>query len=202
MKRLLIWLAPLALSVAFLGAAQASSVLRATSTPPPPPPLPVPRSGASAPAATPTPAVPATPAARPKATPSPAPPASEPGRVGLSGVWEVQIQRESETTYAHFKLTEKGGVLSGVYMDPKGKQFPLAGSVDVKTVHLVVSMPDGSTVTFEGTQDNDTDMLGLMTAAKENVAFTAAYRPKEKFIDNITPGAGGLGGLGGGQGPR
>ena len=86
-------------------------------------------------------------------------------------------------------------------MDPAGKQFPLAGSIDAKTVHLVISMPDGSTVSFEGTQDNSTDMLGLMTLAKESIAFTAAYRPKEKFIDNITPGAGGLGGLGGGRGP-
>lgn len=198
MKRFLI---SLALLVAFLGAAHSSGVARATSTPPPPPPppaLPAPRSGAPAP--TPVPAAPA--AAQPKATPSPAPPVDDPGRIGLSGVWEVQIQRGSDTTYAHFKLAQKGGVLSGIYMDPKGKQFPLAGSIDVKTVHLVISMPDGSTLTFEGTQDNNTDMLGLMTTAKENVAFTAAYRPKYKFLDNITPGAGGLGGLGGGQGPR
>ncbi len=198
MKRFLFWLAPTALLIAIAGSGQPPALARSAATPPPPPPA---LSSGTAGAPTPTP-VPVLTGGQPKTTPSPSPPpANEAGRVGLSGVWEVQIQRESDTIYAHFKLVQKSGVLSGVYMDPAGKQFPLAGSIDVKTVHLVISMPDGSTLTFEGSQDNNTDMLGMMTSAKENIAFTAAYRPKEKFIDNITPGAAGLGGLGGGRGP-
>lgn len=198
MKRFLFWLAPAALLVAIAGTSQPSALARSSATAPPPPPT-LPSATAGAP--TPTP-IPGLTGAQPKTTPSPSPPpANEAGRVGLSGVWEIQIQRESDTAYAHFKLAQKSGVLSGIYMDPAGKQFPLAGSIDVKTVHLVISMPDGSTLTFEGTQDNNMDMLGMMTSAKESIAFTAAYRPKEKFIDNISPGAGGLGGLGGGRGP-
>jgi hypothetical protein len=43
-------------------------------------------------------------------------------------------------------------------------------------------------------------MLGMFTDAQERVPFTAAYRPKERWIDTINATPGGLPG-GGGSGP-
>jgi hypothetical protein len=133
-----------------------------------------------------------------KATPTPAPPKDS--RKGIEGVWEVQIQRSAITEYVHFKLTQDGNALTGVFMGSDGKKYALAGSIDGKNVRIVVTLPDGSSLIFAAVLDGTTDMLGLMTSAKEAVAFTAAYRPKENFLDNITPGPGGAGG--GGMPPR
>ena len=65
-------------------------------------------------------------------------------------------------------------------------------------MRLVVSRPDGTTILLEAQVTGTTDMLGMFTDSKERVPFTAAYRAKEKFIDNINAGPGGLGGRGGG----
>lgn len=150
-------------------------------------PIPVPSGfglpGASAPA--------------PLASTTPTPPPD--ARKGLEGVWEVQIQRGSNTDYAHFLLKQDGTTLNGTYQNDAGKKFPLAGSVDGQSVRLVVSMPDGTSLMLDGRLDGTTDMVGMLTSGQGQVGFTAAYRPKEKFIDNLnaSPG-GGLGGLGGG----
>lgn len=196
MKRLFFVLAT-AVLVAAAAPLPMRAVASAMATPPPPPPLP-PRNPVPGSPTAPPPNVTTVPVG---ATPSPAPPKdeSDPNRVGISGVWEVQIQRPDATTYAHFKLTQNGSVLSGVYLDQDNKPFPLAGSIDTAThgVRIVVSMPGGNSIVFAANEDNATDMLGGMTTAKENVAFTAAYRPKYKFLDNINPSAGGLGSPGG-----
>jgi hypothetical protein len=139
--------------------------------------------------------IPAVPSARtaPHATPSPPPQ----GRIGISGVWEVQIQMGgTDTIYTHFSLRQQGDALTGVYLDQHGKRYPIAGSIDGDRVHLVVTLPDGKTILFEGTVSGTTDMLGMMTDAKQSVAFTAAYRPKENPLQYVAPGAG-MGGLGG-----
>ena len=70
---------------------------------------------------------------------------------------------------------------------------------------MLVSMPDGTTILLEGRLDGTTDMIGMMTTAKEQVPFTAGYRPKEKWIENVNPSPGGVGlpsggGIGGGGG--
>jgi hypothetical protein len=192
-KRFLTIFALIALSVGAIGATQTPAGARGTATPPPsPPPLGVPTlppstlptpSGSSATVTIPT----------SKGTATPAPPAdnlSDPNRVGLSGVWEVQIQRDSATTYTHFKLDQKQTVLTGQYLDANGKKFPVAGSIDGKDVRLVVSMPDGSTLTFTGSVDGTSDMLGMLQTPKESVAFTASYRPKYRWLDNISPNPG------------
>ena len=132
----------------------------------------------------------------PKATPTPPPN----DRKGIEGVWELQIQRGATTQYEHFSLRQTGTAISGTYLDDGGKKYPLAGSLDGTAVRIVVSMPDGSTKLLEGRLDGTTDMIGMFTDPKESVPFTAAYRPKEKWFDNVNPGAGGLGGLGGGGG--
>ena len=131
----------------------------------------------------------------PKATPTP--PADN--RKGIEGVWEVQIQRGATTDYTHFSLRQTGTALTGMYLDGAGKKFPLAGSLDGTSVRLVVSLSDGSTILLEAKVDGTTDMLGMLTDAKERVPFTAAYRPKEKWFDNVNPAPGGIGG--GGYGP-
>jgi hypothetical protein len=138
----------------------------------------------------------ATPAPGAKATPSP--PAD--ARKGLEGVWEMQIQRSTGTLYAHFKIAQTGTTLTGTFLNDGGKRFPLAGSVDDQAVRLVVSMPDGTSLLLEGRLDGTTDMIGILTTPKEQVPFTAAYRPKEKWIDNLNAAPGGLGGAPGGTG--
>jgi len=177
-----------------------NALASAFATPPPPPPaLP-----SAAPSPTPTPigvpgptsnppAVTVPIGASPSATPTPV---KDKDRVGISGVWEIQIQRPSGTSYAHFKLAQNGNTLTGVYLDGDNKRFPLAGTFNAatKTVRIIVSFRDGSTMTFEGTEDNATDMIGDLTSAKDSaVAFTAAYRPKYEFLDNINATPGGLG---------
>jgi hypothetical protein len=128
------------------------------------------------------------PTAKPKSTP--APPKEEANRVGVTGVWEVAIQNTSGVVYTHFKLAQNGAVLTGQYLDDKGKKFPLTGTIDGKNVRLVVTMPDGTALVFNGSQDGGTDMVGTLDTAKDLVGFTASYRPKYKWIDNLTPGTG------------
>jgi hypothetical protein len=131
------------------------------------------------------------PTPKPKAKASPKPAGDDDAqRVGISGVWEVQIQNDSGTVYTHFKLTQNGNGLTGQYLDTNGKKYPIAGTVDGKEVHLVVSMPDGSALVFEGSVDQNTDMAGTLQTAKDLIGFTAAYRPKYKWIDNLSPNPG------------
>ncbi len=127
-----------------------------------------------------------------KATPAP-PKDSYVQRVGISGVWEIQIQRLTGVTYTHFKITQKDNVLTGEYLDQDGKKYPLFGSVDGKNVRVVVSLPNGGTLTFVGAHDSFTDMIGMLALSNDSVPFTAAYRPKYNWLDNLSPGAGGMG---------
>jgi hypothetical protein len=191
--------------------------LPAIAAPPPPPPVlsaPAPAASSSpsaavpvtgtSPAPTDTPLVdplapPVKTSPKPGASATPTPPADN--RVGIEGVWEVQIQRGDKTEYTHFNLKQTQTALTGLYMDHAGKKYPISGSLDGQTVRLVVSMPDGSTILFAGKIDGTTDMLGMLTDARENVPFTAAYRPKEKWIENLNAQPGGLGGgMGSGNG--
>ncbi len=174
----------------------------AATAPPTPPPLPA-STSAPAPVGTPT----GNPYALPTLTPinspnpgkTPAPPIGV--RKGIEGVWEVQIQRGAATEYDHFQLKQDQNAITGFYLDTEKKKFPLAGSLDGKTVRIVVTFADGTTATFTAQLDGTTDMLGLMLTPKESTPFTAAYRPKESFFDNINPAPGGLGGTGGGGRP-
>ncbi len=134
----------------------------------------------------------------PAGSSSPTPPPD--ARKGLEGVWELQIQHGAKTDYAHFKLVQTGTTLTGTYLDDGGKRYPLAGSVDGQSVRLVVTLANGTSLLLEGRLDGTTDMEGLLTSPQEQVGFTAAYRPKEKFIDNLNAAPGGLGGMGGGGG--
>lgn len=162
-------------------AAQAAAGAQTYPSPAPPGPLPAP-----APAASASVKIPA------KATP--APPKDTPNtRVGISGVWEIQIQRGTTVTYTHFKLDQKDNVLTGQYLDQDGKKYPLFGSIDGKNVRVVVSLPNGSTLTFNGTHEAFTDMIGMLALTNESVPFTAAYRPKYNWLDNLAPGTGGIG---------
>ena len=165
----------------------------AAATPPPtPPPIgtpaaPAPAAGSfSLPAVTPSPA-PATTTA-PKPTPTP----PRDARKGLNGVWEVAIQHATGTDYTHFALTQQGDALSGTYVDGRGKKFPLVGSLDCQAVRLIVTLPNGTTLLLEGKLDGTTDMVGILTSTDGQVPFTAAYRAKEKWIENVNPSPGGI----------
>lgn len=114
-------------------------------------------------------------------------------------MWEVQIQQSSATQYTHFKIAQNGNALAGQYLDTNGKKYPIAGSVTGKEVHLVVSMPDGSALVFSGTVEAGMDMAGTIETSKDMVGFTAAYRPKYKWIDNLSPNPG-IGGTNGNPG--
>ncbi|MBV9737389.1 MAG: hypothetical protein JO177_04390 [Candidatus Eremiobacteraeota bacterium] len=124
-------------------------------------------------------------------------PTPDPNRKGLDGVWEVQIQHtDGTTTYDHFKLTQNGNTIAGTFLDNQhnNKKYPVTGSLDAKSIHLVVTRDDGTTMVFTGSVDGTTDMVGMLTDGAQQIAFTAAYRPKYKFIDTISPLPGGIGG--------
>jgi hypothetical protein len=147
----------------------------------------------------PKPASSASPGASASATPSPPPD----DRKGLDGVWELQIQRDANIEYEHFNIKQSGSAITGTYLTQDKKKYPLAGSVDGRNVRIVVSLADGSTILLEGRVDGTTDMLGMLTDSKEHVPFTAAYRAKEKWTDNVNAQPGGLGAPGGsGYPPR
>lgn len=175
----------------------------AQSVPPPPPNLAASPTATNTPAPTPTPVLPpgtlpspsspgatvTVPVGKSKATPAP-PKDAEENRVGISGVWEVQIQDGAKTTYTHFKLAQKESALTGEYLDTNNKKFPLAGTIDGKTVRIIVTMPAGASISFNGSVENLTDMLGMLQMGSNSVPFTAAYRPKYKWLDNINPSPG------------
>jgi hypothetical protein len=182
--------ASIALAVLFFGAPSARFVAVAATPPPTPPPIgtpgtPVPAASVfTLPAVTPSPVPPG----KAKATPSPLPNA----RKGLDGVWEVQIQHTNGTDYTHFALTQKGDDLTGTYLDGRGKKYPLSGTVDGQAVRLIVTMPNGTTLLLEGKLDGTTDMIGMLTMPDGQVPFTASYRAKEKWIENVNPSPGGI----------
>ncbi len=130
------------------------------------------------------------PAKSTKATPTPSPPPNS--RKGLDGVWEVEIQHPATTDYTHFQLKEQGAALTGTYLDAKKKQYPLVGTVDGQDVRLIVSLPNGTTLLLEGKLDGTTDMVGMLTSAGGQIPFTASYRAKEKWIENVSPSPGGV----------
>ena len=178
----------------FAGALDARTPAAAATPPPTPPPIGTP--------ASPEPTVSALPSTTPlpmgTVGPSPSPPPA--GRKGIEGVWEVQIQHPTGTDYTHFAIRQEGDVLSGTYLDTRGKKYPIAGTVDGQAVRLIVSMPNGTTLLLEGRLDGTTDMAGMLTAPGGQVGFTAAYRAKEKWIENVNPSPGGVN-TGGGYTP-
>jgi hypothetical protein len=193
-----------ALLIAIAVAGATSSAPAAAATPPPTPP-PIDSEGTPLPNATVFPAPAATPSGTPsgmpygktKATPSPPPNA----RKGLDGVWEVQIQHSNITDYTHFAIKQQGDALNGTYLDARGKKYPLVGTVDGQAVRLIVTMPDGTTILMEGKLDGTTDMVGMLTMPNAQLPFTAAYRAKEKWIDNVNPSPGGMPSQNGGYTP-
>jgi len=195
------FLAALSIAVGLGAPLSVASSRAAAATPPPPPPqlsplptdspVPLPTSTLVVPSSSPSPL--ASPRrSRSDASATPSPPADN--RNGLEGVWEVQVQTSAATEYSHFEVVKQtANALTGLYLDKSGKKFPLTGSLDGSTVRLIVSMNDGTTLLFQGRVDGTTDMIGLLTNAKGQTPFTAEYRPKEKFFDNINAQPGGLG---------
>lgn len=191
---------------AFLAAACAACALPAFAQQNTAPPLPS-ASATALPQVTPTPVMP--PGALPspgansasitlgpkksKATPAP-PKDPDANRIGISGVWEIALQRADGVVYTHFKLTQTGTTLTGQYLDESGKKFPLAGTIDGKKVRIVVTLPTGNALVFSGSEDANTDMVGTLSTASDMIGFTAGYRPKYRWIDNISPGGSALGG--------
>lgn len=170
-----------ALSVALAASLRASSPAAQSTPPPTPPPLGVP--------ATPLPNATLVPLGAPA---SPAPSPSAGSRKGLEGVWEVQIQRPNSTDYSHFQLAQDGDALRGTYLDRSGKRYPLVGNVDGQAIRMIVTLPNGTTLLLEGRLDGTTDMVGELTMPDGAVPFTASYRPKEKWIENVNPSPGGI----------
>jgi hypothetical protein len=189
-----------ALALTFAGALAPRSPAAAATPPPTPPPIGTPASAEPNPSigpdASPAPDASTAPYTSPGGVgPSPSPPPN--ARKGIEGVWEVQIQRSNYTDYTHFKLTQDGNALTGTYLDAHGKRYPLIGNVDGQAVRLIVTMPNGTTLLLEGRLDGTTDMIGLLTMPDGAVPFTAAYRAKGKWIDNLNPSPGGLPSQGG-----
>ncbi|MBV9717832.1 MAG: hypothetical protein JOZ77_00815 [Candidatus Eremiobacteraeota bacterium] len=184
------------LALALIAAPSARLAAAAATPPPTPPPIAQPATpppplgtpGTPGPAASVFTLPAATPAPAGKATPTPPPDA----RKGLDGVWEVQIQHANGTDYTHFQVKQQGDSLAGTYLDTAGKKYPLSGSIDGAAVRMIVTMPNGTTILLEGKLDGTTDMVGMLTTPQGQTAFTAAYRAKGKWIDNINPSPGGI----------
>jgi hypothetical protein len=176
-------------TVLFAGLPGSRSVAAAATPPPTPPPI-----GGTpatpAPTASLYPAPGVTPTVMPAYKPTPSPPPN--ARKGLDGVWEVAIQHPATTDYTHFAIKQEGDALNGTYVDAHGKRFPLVGTVDGQNVRLIVTMPNGTTILMEARLDGTTDMIGMVTLSDAQVPFTAAYRAKEKWIENVSPSAGGI----------
>jgi hypothetical protein len=184
--------AAIALGAVVAGAPAGRVAVAATPPPTPPPigtPALTPQPNASL---LPTPAATLVPLTLGSAKPSPKPSPHTDARKGLDGVWEVQIQHPNSTEYTHFLLTQQGDALSGSYLDAKNKKYPLVGTVDGQDVRVIVSLPNGTTLLLEGKLDGTTDMIGLLTAAGGQVPFTASYRAKEKWIENVNASPGGI----------
>ncbi|HEY1975481.1 MAG TPA: hypothetical protein VGG89_02910 [Candidatus Baltobacteraceae bacterium] len=190
-----------AAAVALLGYGSVASSSPVVAATPPPTPPPV---SAPGPLASPTSLAPPNGPQIPLTSPSPGATPTPPAvvRKGLEGVWEVAIQHPDTTDYTHFRLApQSGSTLTGTYLDTKGKRYPLAGSVDGQAIRLIVTMSDGTTLLMEGRLDGTTDIIGMLTTPKEQIPFTAAYRPKEKWIENVNPAPGGFGMPNAGGGP-
>jgi hypothetical protein len=184
-KRLSLYIAAAALGIGMMQSshnfAAAQSVPQATPTPVMPAPVATGQPGSAT----------ITLPVKASATATPAPPTDEDAkRVGISGVWEVQIQQPSTTIYTHMKLAQTGTALTGQYLDTNGKKYPITGSVDGKDIHVVVTMPNGTALVFSGSVEGGTDIAGTLDSAKDTVGFTAEYRPKYKWIDNLSPNPG------------
>jgi hypothetical protein len=175
----------------FAGALGTRTPAIAATPPPTPPPIGAPAS--PQPTASPLPGE--TPLPLGTVGPSPSPPPS--ARKGIDGVWEVQIQHPNGTDYTHFAIRQDGDALTGTYLDSRGKRYPLAGTVDGQAVRLIVTLPNGTTLLLEGRLDGTTDMAGMLTSSDGQVGFTAAYRAKEKWIENVNPTPGGVNQSGG-----
>lgn len=199
-------IAAVAAAAAATFAGSPSGHAAAAATPPPsPPPI-------SGPAVTPGPAATSLPTPGPAGTSLPTPSATLPvastrpspppeSRKGLNGVWEIQVQHPNETDYTHINVVQDGDQLSGTYLDSKNKKYPLVGTVDGQDVRMIVTLPNGTTLLMEGKLDGTTDMIGMLTTTGGQVPFTAAYRAKEKWIENVNPSPGGMGQSSGGYTP-
>ncbi|HEX3368025.1 MAG TPA: hypothetical protein VHS56_00485 [Candidatus Cybelea sp.] len=187
------------LALAGFAGAPRGLVAVAATPPPSPPPIngavtPPPPPAADAPSNLPTPSAifpvgGSAPSPHASGTPSPPPAIS---RRGLDGVWEVAIQHPNTTDYTHFYIKQQGDQLSGTYLDAKKKQYPLVGTIDGQNIRLIVTMPGGTTILAEAKLDGTTDMVGILSMAGGETAFTASYRPKEKWIENINASPGGM----------
>jgi len=177
------------------GSPSARSAADAATPPPTPPPIGAQATPMPNPTMMPTPMATFTP--RPTATvkPTPSPPPN--ARKGLDGVWEVALQHPNGTDYTHFNLKQDGDTITGSYLDSKGKKYPVAGSVEGQAIRLIVTMPNGTTLLLEGRLDGTTDMVGMVTMPDGQVPFTAAYRAKQNWIENVNPSPGGIPGQGG-----
>lgn len=182
-------------TVLFAGPPVALRVAAQATPPPTPPPIGTP--GTPLPNATVFPAPAVTPSTMPplKQRPTPSPPPN--ARKGLDGVWEVAIQHSNSTDYTHFAVKQDGDALNGTYLDAQGKKYPLVGTVDGANVRLIVTMPNGTTLLLEGKLDGTTDMVGMLTLPNGEVPFSASYRAKAKWIDNVNPSPGGIPSQGG-----
>jgi hypothetical protein len=191
-KRALIPLFVACLAVAGLAAGAVPVPSIGATAPPSPPPLQNATITTTTPSPSPTPTeIPGLQSlfpSRPHASPSP----PVPQRVGISGVWELALQNGADTTYTHLSLHQQQNALTGTYIDASNKHVPAVGIVDGSTVRVVVTYPGGKTITLEGTLDGTTDMIGLMTTPSGQVPFSADYRPKENFFDNINENPAGL----------
>jgi hypothetical protein len=186
--------ASVAVAAVFFLSSPVARLAAAAATPPPtPPPIGAPPApGTPGPAASVFTLPETTPSAAPsgKVKPTPSPPPN--ARKGLDGVWEVAIQRSNGTDYTHFAVRQQGDALNGTYLDAHGTKYPLAGTVEGQDVRLIVTMPNGTTLLLEGKLDGTTDMIGMLTTPDGQLPFTAGYRAKEKWIENVNPSPGGI----------
>ncbi|MBV8601344.1 MAG: hypothetical protein JO359_07250 [Candidatus Eremiobacteraeota bacterium] len=137
-----------------------------------PSPTPAPRRGRRAePSGSPNPS----PTGSAAATPAP------PQFTTLDGVWELEMQTRAKTYYSHLTLKQSGAAgsdITGMWLR-ENKKLPLTGTFDGRLFKFTVT--DGAVqYTLSGYVENFSDIVGLITDGKNQTAFTAEHRKREK----------------------
>ena len=121
-----------------------------------------------------------TPEASPSGTPEP------PQFTTLDGIWEVELQPLGKrlANYTHLSINATGADLLGYYQGggKNAPKYPMTGNFDGRLITLTVTMPDGTSASFNGYVENFADMVGIFRNGDKDpgTAFTAQHRKKVK----------------------
>lgn len=86
--------------------------------------------------------------------------------------------------YSHLSIAVTGATINGYWEHAPGRtRSPMKGTFDGRLVTMDVTMPDGTTQSFNGYVENFADMVGLFRTNDKDAgtAFTGQHRKKLKI---------------------